>query len=167
MIWKYTQIPFTCDDIEGFPTKVVETTVNPVKDTRNKIVWWFSKEETINKPELHISWNPLSKSEELANADKIETFFVNLRDSIKTNTLNVKNQVSKTTCEYYIGVLQKTQKSWWIQIAGIIIWYLLLVWIFKILFWIVSVIWFMLFIILRIFGVYKYEKKMVEKEVII
>ena len=167
MVWKYTQIPFTCDDIEEFPTKVVETTVNPVKNTRNKIVWRFSKEETVNKPELHITWNPLSKSEELAGADKIENFFINMRDSIKTNTLNVKNQVSKTTCEYYIGVLQKTQKSGWIQIAGIIIWYLLLVWIFKILLRIVSVIWFILFIILRIFGVYKYEKRMVEKEVIV
>ena len=169
MMWKYTQIPFTCDDIQSFPEKVVETTVNPFKSTRNKIVWWF-KDETldnnITRPHLYVQWSTLSRSTDLASADSVEAFFMNLRNSIEWETLDVKNQVSKATCNQYIWILQRTQKSWWIQIAWIIIWYLLLVWIFKILLWIVSIVWFILFLILRVFGVYKYEKRMVEKEVI-
>ena len=169
MMWKYTQIPFTCDDIQAFPEKVVETTVNPFKSTRNKIVWWF-KDETldnnITRPNLYVQWSTLSRSTDLASADSVEAFFMNLRNSIEWETLDVKNQVSKATCNQYIWILQRTQKSWWIQIAWIIIWYLLLVWIFKILLWIVSIVWFILFLILRVFGVYKYEKRMVEKEVI-
>jgi hypothetical protein len=39
--------------------------------------------------------------------------------------------------------------------------------VFKILLRVVSIIWFILFIILRMFGVYKYEKRMVEKEIIV
>ena len=169
MMWKYTQIPFTCDDIEEFPNKVVETTINPFKNTRNKIVARFTEdeEEIIDSPEFYAIWNPLSKSEDLASAEKVENFFVGLRNDIKNQTVGITNKVSRSTCKQYIKILQKTQKSLWIQIAWIVIGYLLLVWVFKILLWVVSVIWFVSFIILRIFGVYKYEKRMVEKEVIV
>ena len=170
MIWKYTQIPFTCDDIQEFPNKIAETTVNPFKNTRNKIFWRFKEEdeeEILNIPEFYAIWNPMAKSEELASADWVENFFMNIRNTIWDQTVGIKNEVSKTTCKSYLPLLQKTQKSGWFQIAWIVIWYLLLVWVFKVLLWVVSIIWFILFIILRIFGVYKYEKMMVEKEVII
>ena len=169
MMWKYTQIPFTCEDIENFPAKIAETTTNPLKNTRNKIVSRFKEdeEETLNIPDFYAIWNPMAKSTDLASADAVESFFSGLRNDIKEQTVGITNQVSKTTCKTYLPLLQKTQKSWWIQIAGIVIWYLLLVWVFKILLWVVSIIWFVLFIILRIFGVYKYEKRMVEKEVIV
>jgi len=169
MMWKYTQIPFTCDDIENFPAKIAETTTNPFKNTRNKIVARFKEdeEETLDIPEFYAIWNPLSKSTDLASADALEWFFTNIRTSIEDQTVGIKNQVSKSTCNHYIKILQRIQKSEWIQIAGIVIGYLLLVWVFKILLWIVSIFWFVLFIILRIFGVYKYEKRMVEKEVIV
>jgi len=169
MMWKYTQIPFTCDDIEKFPAKIAETTTNPLKNTRNKIVSRFKedKEETLNIPDFYAIWNPMAKSTDLASADAVESFFSGLRNTIQTQTLDIQNQVSKSTCKTYLPLLQKTQKSWWIQVAGIVIGYLLLVWVFKILLWVVSTIWFVLFIILRIFGVYKYEKRMVEKEVIV
>ena len=169
MMWKYTQIPFTCDDIENFPTKIAETTANPFKNTRNKIVSRFKEdeEETLNMPEFFAIWNPLSKSTDLASADAVEWFFTNIRNTIEDQTVWITNQVSKSTCKQYIKILQKTQKSEWIQIAWIVIGYLLLVWVFKILLWVVSIFWFVLFIILRIFGVYKYEKRMVEKEVIV
>ena len=169
IVWKYTQIPFSCDDIEKFPSKIAETTINPFKNTRNKIVSRFAEDETknLNMPEFYALWNPLSKSEELTSAEWIENFFMNIRNSIEDQTVGIKNQVSKTTCKSYLPLLEKSQKSWWIQIAWIVIGYLLLVWVFKILLWVVSIIWFILFIILRIFGVYKYEKRMVEKEVIV
>jgi len=169
MMWKYTQIPFTCDDIEKFPAKIAETTANPLKNTRNKIISRFKEdeEETLNMPEFFAIWNPLSKSTDLASADAVEWFFTNIRNTIENQTVWITNQVSKSTCKQYIKILQKTQKSEWIQIAWIVIGYLLLVWVFKILLWVVSIFWFVLFIILRIFGVYKYEKRMVEKEVIV
>ena len=168
MVWKYTQIPFTCYDIESFPEKVVETTVNPFKKTWNKIISRFTIEkESLDMPELYAVWNPLSKSSDLASADKVENFFVNARNTIKDETVGITNKISKSTCNQYIKVLQKTQKNWWIQIAWIVIWYFLLVWVFKILLRIVSIVWFILFLILRICGVYKYEKRMVEKEVIV
>ncbi len=169
MVWKYTQIPFTCDDIEEFPNKIAETTINPFKNTWNKIVSRFKEdeEETLNIPEFYAIWNPLNKSTDLASADSVEKFFTNIRNTIEDQTVGITNQVSKSTCNHYIKILQKTQKSWGIQIAWIVIGYLLLVWIFKILLWVVSVIWFILFVILRIFGVYKYEKRLVEKEVIV
>lgn len=169
MVWKYTQIPFTCDDIEQFPNKVAETTINPFKNTWNKIVARFKEdeEETLDLPEFYEVWNPLSKSEDLASADAVEDFFVNIRNTIEDQTVWITNEVSKTTCKQYIKILQKTQKSWWIQIAWIVIGYLLLVWVFKILLWVVSIIWFVLFIIMRILGVYKYGKRMVEKKIIV
>ena len=169
MMWKYTQIPFTCDDIENFPTKIAETTTNPLKNTRNKIVSRFKEdeEETLDIPDFYAIWNPLSKSTDLASADAVEWFFRSIRNSIEDQTVWITNQVSKSTCKQYIKILQKTQKSEWIQIAWIVIGYLLLVWVFKILLWVVSIFWFVLFIILRIFGVYKYEKRMVEKEIIV
>ena len=112
MVWKYTQIPFTCDDIEQFPTKIAETTINPFKNTRNKIIARFSEdeEENLNVPEFYAIWNPLSKSTDLASADWVESFFVNLRNNIEDQTVGITNQVSKSTCNHYIKILQKTQK---------------------------------------------------------
>ena len=169
MMWKYTQIPFTCDDIHAFPTKIAETTMNPFKNTRNKIVARFNEDEveTLNMPEFYAIWNPLSKSEDLASADAVEDFFTNIRNSIENQTVGITNEVSKSTCNHYIKILEKTQKNGWIQIAWIVIWYFLLVWVFKILLWVVSIIWFILFMILRMCGVYKYEKRMVEKDIIV
>ena len=170
MVWKYTQIPFTCDDIESFPEKVVETTINPFKKTRSKIVWWFKEDETsIERPTLYVNTVSLGKSKALSESDNVYDFFTKLQNMVnwEGETFDIKSQVSKTACNQYIWVLQKTQKSWWIQIAWIVIWYLLLVWVFKILLWIVSLVWFILFIILRLFGVYKYEKRTIEKEVIV
>ncbi len=182
MVWKYTQIPFTCDDIEEFPVKIAETTVNPLKKTWNNFVSWFNGEEwkTVDDIELEKTWDYLFESEKVVNEEPvekfftdlrntgwIEDFFTNARDTIKNETVGIKNQISKSTCESYLPLLQKTQKSGWIQIAWIFIGYLLLVWVFKILLWVVSIIWFILFMILRMFGVYKYEKRMVEKEVIV
>ena len=182
MVWKYTQIPFTCDDIEEFPNKVVETTVNPFKKTWNNFVSRFNwnEQEVVDDIEVEKTRDYLFESEnivseepvekfftDLRNTGWIEDFFTNARNTIKDEAVWIKNQVSKSTCNQYIKVLQKTQKSGWIQIAWIVIWYLLLVWVFKILLWVVSIIWFVLFMILRMFGVYKYEKRMVEKEVIV
>jgi hypothetical protein len=111
----------------------------------------------------------LEKSKALSESEDVLDFFTKIQNMInwEWETFDIKNQVSKAACNQYIWVLQKTQKSWWIQIAWIIIWYLLLVWVFKILLWIVSLIWFILFVILRLFGIYKYEKRTVEKEVIV
>lgn len=170
MVWKYTQIPFTCDDIEEFPSKIAETTVNPLKNKRNEFVLWFNwyDEEVVNEEiDVGKTSNYLSDTEELSSPDSVENFFINARNSIEKETIWIKNQISKSTCESYLPILQKTQKSGWIQIAWIVIGYLLLVWVFKILLWVVSIIWFILFIVLRLLGVYKYEKRMVEKEVIV
>lgn len=173
MMWKYTQIPFTCDEIESFPDKIVETTVNPIKNFRNKIIWFFSDEKVEENTLPKIQWlkhinNPLEKSEELASADNVEQFFTNIRGYIKnqTQSIDMKNQISKVTCEYTISILQKIQESEWIQIAAIVLAYFLLVWIFKILLRIISFIWFCLFILLRLCRVYTYEKTTVEKEMI-
>ena len=167
-MWKYTQIPFTCDDIQSFPEKIATTTINPFKNTWNKVISRFSDEDTEipTKPNLLVNENPLSPSTDLVSADTVENFFIKTRTSIQTKTIDVQNQISKATCERYISLLQKTQKSEWIQIVWIIIWYFLLVWIFKILLRIVSVFWFLLFGILRIFWVYTYKKKIVEKEMV-
>ena len=90
MMWKYTQIPFTCEDIENFPTKIAETTTNPFKNTRNKIVSRFKEdEETFDIPDFYAIWNPLSKSTDLASADAVEWFFTNIRNSIEDQTVGI------------------------------------------------------------------------------
>jgi hypothetical protein len=53
----------------------------------------------------------LSKSTDLASADKMEEFFLGLRNDIKQQTVGITNQVSKSTCKTYLPLLQKTQKS--------------------------------------------------------
>ena len=169
MMGKYTQIPFTCDDIEWFPTRVVNTTVNPVKNVRTKITDWFKSDEpkTLERPEFYVLDWSLKTSTEKASADRVEEFFTNTRNKIQTETFDIKWEIWKATCEYYLKALEKIQRSGWIQIAAIALCYFLLVWVFKILLWIVSIIGFMLFMILRLFWVYKYEKKLVEREVIV
>jgi hypothetical protein len=41
----------------------------------------------------------------------VEKFFLGLRKDIKDQTVGITNEISKSTCNSYLPILEKTQKS--------------------------------------------------------
>lgn len=167
-IWKYTQIPFSCEDINNIQENVVESVVEPFKNSRKSIKsrFWFEEKKKQYIPEFYFMNNPLQISSELESAKNVESFFTSARNYILWDSLELKNEITIKTCESYVSVLKKLQQNKKIQIATIFLSYFILVWVFRILTWIVSIVWFILFIFFRLCRLYKYEKIQVEKEFI-
>ena len=138
MIGKYTQIPFTCEDINNFLPKILS----------------FSRSTTPPKELPPIS---VEKSE-------IELFFERIRTNITTEAVELQESMSKNSCEFVMTQLKKTQINQGFQIAVLLLMYFLLIGVFKIVLRIINFISFALFILLKPFKVYRYEKEMVEKK---
>jgi hypothetical protein len=62
--------------------------------------------------------------------------------------------------------LRTTQVNEGFQLAVVALMYFILIGIFKILLWVISVIGFLIFLLLKPTKLFRYQKKMVEKEMI-
>jgi len=65
-----------------------------------------------------------------------------------------------------MGILRKTQLNDGLQVAVIVVLYLILIGLFKLILWVISFVGFLLFMILKPFKIYTFKKTPSEKEVI-
>lgn len=182
---KYAQLPFTCDDIEDFPQKVVETQVDKLtqvkdffKETWQDVKEVFSSEEDMpQKPDKNLkdfmyvkndTWLKTSQKNKEPEETKtgIGAFFQNSKNYLQEEVLDIQGTISKNTCEYAMGMLRKTQLNDGLQVAVIVVLYLILIGLFKLILWVISFVGFLLFMILKPFKIYTFKKTPSEKEII-
>ena len=180
---KYAQLPFTCDDIEDFPQKVVETQVDKLtqvkdffKGTRQDVKEVFSSEDQIQKPNknlkdfMYVKENELKTSQKNKEPEETKTgigaFFQNSKNYLQEEVLDIQGTISKNTCEYAMGMLRKTQLNDGLQVAVIVVLYLILIGLFKLILWVISFVGFLLFMILKPFKIYTFKKTPSENEII-
>jgi hypothetical protein len=171
MLGKYSQIPFSCDDIDNFPQNLFQTSTS-VSSNSNK-----TNSNKKSEP-LPNAWDkfkgilglPLSSSttpEPLPaepQKSEIELFFERSRQFLQTEVVDLQGSISKNSCEFVMGTIKKTQVNGGLQVAVILLMYFLLIGVFKIILWIISFIGFFIFLLLKPFKLYRYEKRQIERE---
>jgi hypothetical protein len=138
MIGKYSQIPFTCEDINGFLPNILS----------------FSQPKT---PAVEAVPSSIEKSE-------VELFFESIKNTMTTEALALQGSMNKNSCEFVMAQLKKTQINQGFQIAVLLLLYFLLIGLFKIVLRIINFVSFFLFLLLKPCRVYRYENKTIEKE---
>lgn len=162
MLGKYSQIPFSCEDIDNFSTQLVEAPIEILDSSKQSIknvrTTLFPSSELTQETVIvdlgDIQWN---KSE-------VELFFEKSRDFLQTQAVELQGSVSKNSCEFVMTTLKKIQINEGFQLAVIVLMYFLLIGIFKILLWMISIIGFLIFLVLKPWKLYTYEKKEIQKE---
>ena len=185
LMGKYSQIPFTCDDIEDFPQKVVETQVDKLtqvkdffKDWWNEVKGVFSSEDIEELPQQktlkdfdfisNSHWFKTSKQATQTWETKtwIGAFFQNSKNYLQEEVIDIQGTISKNTCEYAMGLLRKTQLNDGLQVTVIVVLYLILIGVFKLILRVISFVGFLLFMLLKPFKIYTFKKTPSEKEII-
>jgi hypothetical protein len=138
MMGEYSQLPFSCDDLDGFPQNLFQT------------------DDVVPEEELDVTI--------IGQKSDFELLFERGKTLLQNQALQLQDSVSKNSCEFVMGKLKDFQINQGFQIAAIVLLYFLLIGVFKIMLWIVSFLAFFLFLLLKPFKVYRYEKKMIEKE---
>ncbi|MDR0608275.1 MAG: hypothetical protein LBG52_08305 [Candidatus Peribacteria bacterium] len=146
MLGKYSAIPFTCEDLIQFSDKLVGS----------EVFKKFVPSKTASHPQ------PLPSFEK----SEVEQFFENTTTFFKSQIGELSDSVSKNSCEFLMGKLRTTQVHEGFQLAVLALMYFILIGIFKILLWMISVIGFLIFLLLKPLHIFTYEKVMIEKEMI-
>lgn len=155
MVHKYTELPFTCKDIETFPSEVVSTAMDPITSTWKWIKGIFvSEEEIVSTLE--------NSSEILENKEEKVWFFSKITNYIKTET-DINWELTRWTCEYYLSYFKNPEYKW-IEMIAVVVLYVLSIWVINTLLLFVTIVWLLLFIVLRFFHVYEYKTEKVDKE---
>jgi hypothetical protein len=97
---------------------------------------------------------------------EIEQFFENTKSFFTSQVGELSDSISKNSCEFLMGKLKTTQVNEGFQLAVIALMYFILIGVFKILLRVISVIGFLIFLLLKPVKVFRYGKKMIEKEMI-
>ncbi|MDR0649941.1 MAG: hypothetical protein LBG59_00600 [Candidatus Peribacteria bacterium] len=160
MLGKYSQIPFNCDDIDNFPQNIIQTPVEQINTQFNTV----KNRRTKTKESLKIPSSPPTTPLEAPQKTEIELFFERSRSFLTTQAIELQSSISKNSCEFVMQKLKATQNSDGLQLAVLVLMYFLLIGIFKLLLWIISFIGFFIFLLLKPFKWYQYEKGSIEKE---
>jgi hypothetical protein len=169
MLGKYSQIPFSCDDIDNFPQSVIQAPAEQVTTNFNALKSWRTNTKHFLRIPSAASSNVSSvSSPTLAvptpQKTEIELFFERTKDFFTIQVLELQNSISKNSCEFVMQKLQVTQQSDGLQLAVLFLMYFLLIGVFKLLLWIVSCVGFIIFLIIKPFKWYHYETQHVEKK---
>ena len=167
MLGKYSSIPFNCDDIDSFSTNLVEAPVGALNSSTTNIK---NRRNTLFPPSPthpsapHEEVSPLSL--EGPEKSEVELFFENTRGFFQTQAVELQGSISRNSCEFVMGTLKKIQINEGFQLAVLVLMYFLLIGVFKIVLRVISVIGFLIFLLLKPFKVYSYERKDITKEFI-
>ena len=160
LLGKYSQIPFSCDDIDAFSTQLIEAPISVVnsssqsfKSFRVSIFHGSKMSEVV----VEVDTPPMVKSE-------VELFFEKSKEFLQTQAVELQDSVSKNSCEFVMTKLRSLQINEGFQLAVLVLMYFLLIGVFRILLWIISFVGFVVFVLLKPWKLYTYEKKEVQKE---
>jgi hypothetical protein len=136
---------------------MITSSTQSIKNVRSSLFPW----ETAVSEQIvvEIATEQQTKSE-------IELFFERSKSFLQTQAVELQDSVSKNSCEFVMTALKKIQINEGFQLAVLVLMYFLLIGVFKILLWLISILWFLCFLLLKPRKLYTYEKKEVQKETI-
>jgi len=95
---------------------------------------------------------------------EVELFFEKGKEFLQTQAVELQGSVSKNSCEFVMKRLKSLQVNEGFQLAVLVLMYFLLIGVFRILLWVISVIGFVIFLLVKPWRLYTYQKKEIQKE---
>ena len=151
ILWINTKFPFECDQISH------------INDNLLKTSWLFSNwlEREEEKPLIQIDlWNGVENFEW---EDNNSTIIKEARNALKENMVDwfieTKDVINNKVCEAIVSEIDQIYQNPVFQVGAVFWIYLLFYWVIRIFVRVVTIIWYVIFTIVRILWLYKVEKK--------
>lgn len=144
-----SSFPFSCDQIWNRSDKIIQTSTNPLS-------LWSSQQGDAQKL-------PLPKKEEKSEFEtELSKLWWNLRTNVRWGLVDTQKTINFKVCSVVLEQLTKLYQNPVFQIAAIFAIYLLLYWVVRLLVWVITILGYCCFLILKRCKVYKKKKILVE-----
>lgn len=169
MLGLYQKFPFTCQEMSDVSSSVIDFAASPLKLSFNKANEIKDKTQdffSLKMGDVFLNSKALDEYG-LKNA-KTDWNFVDkmllYKKKLIDQPMKDNDELSMWICDYTLDRLKSVYQNRTFQISVIIMLFLIMYWFIRIAFWVMTIIWFLLFKLLCLFRVYKFEKVVVEAD---
>jgi hypothetical protein len=151
ILWINTKFPFQCNQISS----INETLL---KNTTSWLFFWDKDEEEksifeIEKNIEEIKWE----------SDENTTLIAEARSVFKENMVDwfieTKNSINNKVCEAIVSQIDQIYQNPVFQVGAVFWIYLLFYWVIRVIVRVITIIWYIIFTIVRVMWLYNIEKK--------
>ena len=151
ILWINTKFPFQCDQISS----INETLL---KNTTSWLFFWDKDKEEgaifeIEKNMEEIKWE----------SDEDTTLIAEARSVFKENMVDwfieTKNSINNKVCEAIVSQIDQIYQNPVFQVGAVFWIYLLFYWVIRVIVRAITIIWYIIFTIVRVLWLYNIEKK--------
>lgn len=161
LLWMYSQFPFQCTDLSSASSNVVDFFTKPFKiwlDTANQM-----KEDTQSFFKASLE-NTLWKKTAIVPQSKFLIFINDYRERMIDQVVKDNKSVNLWICDYVLWEINSRYDKPVFQFSLILLMYLLFYPFLRIIFWIMSIVWIMIFKLMFRLKVYNIQKVLKEVE---
>ena len=159
----YHSFPFTCNELNQTSANVVQSITKPFNITRLQNSDTNAKILSQTKVSDLVAVGKVFNIESAVKIPQLEEFKTR-KDNLITKTLNENKELNQGVCEFTLSKLNQQIKNPWFQIWVIILMVAIVYPFLRIVVFIMSLIWFIFFEIMKGTKLYSIEKVMTEVE---
>jgi hypothetical protein len=160
LVWMYSQFPFNCNNLSSASDRIIWIFTQPLEK-------WIDKVNEIKNNTQQLLQDSLEKiimKDMPKNVDlNISDFIVEYKQILIDQVIQDNSSINLWICEYILSEINKRYDKPVFQFSSILLMYLLFYPFLRIIYWIISLIWSVIFQLLFFLKVYKIEK--IQKEI--
>jgi hypothetical protein len=151
ILWINTKFPFQCDQISS----INETLL---KNTTSWLFFWDKDEEEVAIFEIEKNMEEIKWE-----SDEDTTLIAEARSVFKENMVDwfieTKNSINNKVCEAIVSQIDQIYQNPVFQVGAVFWIYLLFYWVIRVIVRAITIIWYIIFTIVRVLWLYNIEKK--------
>ena len=144
-----SQFPFQCEQISWRSKKIIQKSTNPFELN------------IFNTPENQAEAESLVDQE---TSSPIKEMWGQIKSAIREGLVKTQQSISFEICKATLGQLQRVYQKPIFQVGAVFAMYLLFYGVVRLVVWILTIIAYIVFLAIRLFGLYSIEKKLEEVE---
>lgn len=161
----FSQFPMDCGQLSKQSDKIIETITKPFKISREKTQWITEKTKTALSSTF---WDLFEASQEIEISTSKEWGIINKlksrKDKVITQTIVENEKLNNTICDYTLKLINEKLQSPTIHYPVIVLILFLIYPFLRIVVWIISFLWLILFELLYLSKIYTKHKETKEVE---
>ena len=145
-----SEVPFDCNQITTWRQKIISTSTSPLR-------LWMKEDNSIFDSNKDVDELDLELEEE--DESWIKQVWNSFKSKMMDWFLETQNSIDNSVCQSIINQINAVYQKPAFQIWVIFWIYLLLYWVIRLLVRVVTIIWYIIFCITKLFWMYKVEKR--------